>query len=124
MNRYKGGKHTETELDNVSFILTGGDISYHLEKEGRFSVPRVQLYLAESCLALDYLREKNIIHRDIKPANMLLDSKGHIHLTDFNVACIVREGKVITSMTGTKPYMGGCGQWVWFELLTLSFYSS
>ena len=37
---------------------------------------------------------------------MLLDSKGHVHLTDFNVACIHREGKVITSMTGTKPYMG------------------
>ena len=90
----------------VFLLLSGGDISYHLEKEGRFTVPRVRLYLAEICLALDYLRDKRIIHRDIKPANMLLDSKGHVHLTDFNVACIHREGKVITSMTGTKPYMG------------------
>lgn len=74
---------------------------------------RVQLYMAESCLALDYLKEKKIIHRDIKPANMLLDSKGHIHLTDFNVACYVKEGKVVTSMTGTKPYMGRRGWWAW-----------
>ena len=62
--------------------------------------------MAEICLALEYLAKQKIIHRDIKPANMLLDSKGHVHLTDFNVACISREGKSITSMTGTKPYMG------------------
>ena len=62
--------------------------------------------MAELCLALEYLRDKSIIHRDLKPANMLLDSKGHIHLTDFNVACIMKEGKIATSMTGTKPYMG------------------
>lgn len=95
----------EEDIFLVIDLMLGGDISYHLEKEGRFTVPRVRLYLAEICLALDYLRDKRIIHRDIKPANMLLDSKGHVHLTDFNVACIHREGKVITSMTGTKPYM-------------------
>ena len=71
--------------------------------------------MAEVCLALDYLADSNIIHRDIKPANMLLDSKGHIHLTDFNVASVQKPGKAVTSMTGTKPYMGellinsGCG---------------
>ena len=96
-------------LYNNLFPL-GGDLSYHLEKEGRFTIERVRLYIAEICLALDYLKNKFIIHRDIKPANMLLDSKGHIHLSDFNVACIVKEGKTITSMTGTKPYMG---EWVW-----------
>lgn len=87
----------------------GGDISYHLEKQGRFAVPRVRLYVAELSLALEYLREHRVIHRDVKPANMLLDSGGHVHLTDFNVACIVRSGVNITSVTGTKPYMG---EWV------------
>ena len=37
---------------------------------------------------------------------MLLDSQGHIHLTDFNVASIVRPNIPVTSTTGTKPYMG------------------
>ena len=69
-------------------------------------LPRVKLYMAELALGLDYLRGKKIIHRDVKPANMLLDSEGHIHLTDFNVACIVHRGVANTSITGTKPYMG------------------
>ncbi len=80
--------------------------------------------MAEVCLALDYLADSNIIHRDIKPANMLLDSKGHIHLTDFNVASVQKPGKVVTSMTGTKPYMGellitsGCN----FDIVGVVYY--
>lgn len=72
----------------------------------RFQVPRMRLYVAEMALVLEYLREENIIHRDIKPANMLLDSQGHVHLTDFNVACIVKPDVPVLSVTGTKPYMG------------------
>ena len=95
--------HTHAHTHTPSL---GGDLSFHLEKDGRFLVPRVKLYLAELALALEYLREKKIIHRDVKPANVLLDSEGHAHLTDFNVACLVRPGVPATSVTGTKPYMG------------------
>ena len=101
--------HSCSRLPFIPLLLplpSGGDLSYHLEKEGRFQLPRVRLYLAEIALALEYLKEKKIIHRDVKPANMLLDSQGHIHLTDFNVACIVRPNVPVTSTTGTKPYMG------------------
>ncbi len=90
---------------NISNLI-GGDLSFHLEKEGRFNIPRVRLYVAELAMALEYLKGKDIIHRDLKPANVLLDSEGHAHLTDFNVACIVRPGLSVTSITGTKPYMG------------------
>jgi serine/threonine kinase 32 len=95
----------QEDLFVVLDLMLGGDISYHLEKEGRFSVARVRLYVAELSLALDYLREHKVVHRDVKPANMLLDSGGHVHLTDFNVACVVHSGVAITSVTGTKPYM-------------------
>ena len=31
---------------------------------------------------------------------------GHVHLTDFNIATVLEEGTLATSMSGTKPYMG------------------
>ena len=30
---------------------------------------------------------------------------GHIHLTDFNIATYVPEGKIAISLSGTRPYL-------------------
>lgn len=31
---------------------------------------------------------------------------GHAHVTDFNIATVLKEGQLATSMSGTKPYIG------------------
>ncbi|CAJ0923623.1 unnamed protein product, partial [Ranitomeya imitator] len=95
----------EEDMFMVVDLLLGGDLRYHLQQNVQFTEETVKLYICEMALALDYLRSQHIIHRDVKPDNILLDEQGHAHLTDFNVATIIKDGERATAMAGTKPYM-------------------
>ncbi|EEB16680.1 RAC protein kinase DRAC-PK85, putative [Pediculus humanus corporis] len=95
----------EEDLFMVSDLFTGGDLRYHIQQKVHFKEDCVRLYILELGLALEYLQRKSIVHRDVKPDNILLDENGHAHLTDFNIATILKEGQLATSMSGTKPYM-------------------
>ncbi|CAG7733673.1 unnamed protein product [Allacma fusca] len=97
--------HDEEDMFLVQDLLLGGDLRYHLTQNVQFPLEAVRLYVAEIALALDYLQAKRIIHRDIKPDNILLDEEGHAHLTDFNVATLVEDNQLASSLSGTKPYM-------------------
>ncbi|XP_056328865.1 serine/threonine-protein kinase 32B-like, partial [Danio aesculapii] len=95
----------EEDLFMVVDLLLGGDLRFHLQQSVRFQEETLKLYICELALALDYLQRSHIIHRDIKPDNLLLDEHGHVHITDFNVATVLRGSEKASSMAGTKPYM-------------------
>lgn len=66
-----------------------------------FTEEDVKFYLAELALALNHLHGLGIIYRDLKPENVLLDSDGHIALTDFGLSKQpIEEGKAY-SFCGT-----------------------
>lgn len=66
-----------------------------------FTEEDVKFYLAELALALNHLHCLGIIYRDLKPENVLLDSDGHIALTDFGLSKLpLEEGKAY-SFCGT-----------------------
>ncbi|EPY77928.1 serine/threonine-protein kinase 32B [Camelus ferus] len=56
-------------------------------------------------IVTQFLEEESMPTRDIKPDNILLDEHGHVHITDFNIATIVKGAEKASSMAGTKPYM-------------------
>lgn len=77
---------TDSKLYIVMDYLNGGELYYHLKKEKKFNEDRIRFYAAEIVLALEALHKEGIIYRDMKPENILLDSDGHIRLTDFGLS--------------------------------------
>jgi len=69
----------------VMEFLPGGDMMTLLMKEDTFTEEVAQFYMAETALAIEYIHSLGFIHRDIKPDNLLLDSRGHIKLSDFGL---------------------------------------
>ncbi|CAG9535947.1 unnamed protein product [Cercopithifilaria johnstoni] len=69
----------------VMEFLPGGDMMTLLIKKDTLSEDATKFYIAEASLAIQAIHNLNFIHRDIKPDNLLLDSKGHIKLSDFGL---------------------------------------
>lgn len=86
-------------------LMLGGDLRFHLDRMGQMKEEMVRFYMAEISFALSFLHSKKIVHRDLKPDNVLLDEKGHVHLTDFNIAVHYREEKPLTAVAGSMAYM-------------------
>jgi serine/threonine protein kinase len=85
----------------------GGELFHHLAAERMFSEDVAAFYMAEMVLALDYLhRTVGVIYRDLKPENCLLDSEGHLLLTDFGLSKVsLDEDNPCKSFLGTVEYM-------------------
>ncbi|RDX54326.1 kinase-like protein [Lentinus brumalis] len=94
--------------ENCFFVLDlmlGGDLRFHLERLGSLSEEVVRFYIAEVGSALAFLHDHRIIHRDLKPDNILLDERGHAHITDFNIAVHYSERRLLTGVAGSMAYM-------------------
>ncbi|KAL1990091.1 hypothetical protein VTN49DRAFT_6672 [Thermomyces lanuginosus] len=85
-------------------LMNGGDLRFHISRKC-FTEEAVRFWIAELGCALRYIHSQGIVHRDLKPDNVLLDSQGHVHLADFNVASDFKPGKPLTSKSGTLAYL-------------------
>jgi eukaryotic-like serine/threonine-protein kinase len=67
---------------------------------------RVLKIIFRVCKGLEYAHDNGVIHRDIKPSNILLNSSGHVKITDFSIAYIKKgESTLLKGLFGSPSYM-------------------
>ncbi|OBT73245.1 AGC/AKT protein kinase [Pseudogymnoascus sp. 05NY08] len=97
---------TPTDLYLVTDYMSGGELFWHLQKEGRFDEKRAKFYIAELILALQHLHVHDIVYRDLKPENILLDANGHIALCDFGLSkANLTKNDTTNTFCGTTEYL-------------------
>ncbi|GEQ67717.1 hypothetical protein JCM33374_g1382 [Metschnikowia sp. JCM 33374] len=87
--------------------LDGGEVFHHLAQQRYLSEKDASFYIAQIVLALRYLHsELKVIYRDLKPENCLLNSAGHLVLTDFGLSKMSSDDADANhSLIGTAQYM-------------------
>jgi serine/threonine protein kinase len=97
---------TLSDLYLVTDYMSGGELFWHLQKEGRFNEQRAKFYIAELILALEHLHKHDIVYRDLKPENILLDANGHIALCDFGLSkANLQNNDTTNTFCGTTEYL-------------------
>lgn len=97
---------TPSDLYLVTDYMSGGELFWHLQKEGRFDEKRAKFYIAELILAIQHLHENDIVYRDLKPENILLDANGHIALCDFGLSkANLTKNDTTNTFCGTTEYL-------------------
>jgi Protein kinase domain/PEGA domain len=88
-------------------LVEGKSLQALLDGGHSFPLPRTLRILDQTCSALQFAHERNVVHRDIKPANLMLTADDTVKITDFGTAKILQFGSTqqTSHVMGTPSYM-------------------
>lgn len=64
---------SDTHFHYVLEFCPGGELYFHLKREGKFNEKLAKRILISCILGLEYLHSQKILYRDLKPENILID---------------------------------------------------
>ncbi|GAC1701103.1 MAG: hypothetical protein NVS9B4_03810 [Candidatus Acidiferrum sp.] len=88
-------------------LVEGKSLQALIDGGQGFPLPRILRIMDQTCNALQFAHERNVVHRDIKPANLMLTADDTVKVTDFGTAKILQFGTMqqTAHVMGTPSYM-------------------
>src|SRR5260370_21584054 len=88
-------------------LVEGKSLQALLDGGHAFPLPRTLRIMDQTCSALQFAHERNVIHRAIKPANLMLTADDTVKITDFGTAKILQLGgtQQTSHVMGTPSHM-------------------
>jgi protein-serine/threonine kinase len=83
---------------------------YEILRNGKLTMVEINCCFKQLVHGVDYLHSMGVAHRDLKPENLLIDSSGHVKITDFGVSdvfrtCWEKEPHKSKGLCGSEPYI-------------------
>jgi len=103
---YDAGE-VEGQLYIAMRYVEGSDLKRLLREEGALDPGRALRLVGQLADALDFAHARGLVHRDVKPSNALLDSHGHLYLSDFGLTKSASDRSALTAtgrIIGTIDY--------------------
>ena len=91
-------------------LCENGSLADAIKKRKYFTMPEIRRFMIQTCGAIKYLHQRNIVHRDLKTGNLFLDGNMNVKVGDFGLAALLVSqsdyGAIRrTTMCGTPNYL-------------------
>ncbi|KAF2468256.1 uncharacterized protein BDR25DRAFT_266039 [Lindgomyces ingoldianus] len=100
----------QTSTYVVLELCENGSLADAIKKRKYFTMPEIRRFMVQTCGAIKYLHQRNIVHRDLKTGNLFLDKDMNVKVGDFGLAALLVSQNDFgairrTTMCGTPNYL-------------------